>query len=76
MFKNYIELYSLHTVYIGEMIHKIIGKWSEGGNDEDKRVSMQVLELFIERDSLISLNEWVFDRGKSIILLLFYVSYI
>ncbi len=40
-------------------------------NDEDKRVDMQVLEVCIERDSL---NEWVFDRGNSLLLLMFYVS--
>ncbi len=59
MFKNDIDLHSLHTVSIGEMNNKIIGKWSESVRDEDKQVCMQVLELCIERDSL---NEWVFDR--------------
>ncbi len=29
MFKNDIDLHSLHTVSIGEMNNKIIGKWSE-----------------------------------------------
>ncbi len=43
------------------MNNKIIGKWSEGVSDEDKRVGMQVLELCIERDSL---NEWMFDREE------------
>ncbi len=47
------------------MNNKIIGKWSESVSDEDKRVGMHVLELCIERDSL---NEWVFDRGESLIL--------
>ncbi len=47
------------------MNNKTIGKWSESVSDEDKRVGMQVLVLCIERDSL---NEWVFDRGKSLIL--------
>ncbi len=41
-------------------------------NDEDKRVGMEVLELCIDRDSL---NKWMFDRGKSLILLIFHVSY-
>ncbi len=41
-FKNYIDLHSLHTVSIGEMNNKIIGKWSEGVSDEYKRVSMEV----------------------------------
>ncbi len=45
------------------MNNKIIGKWSESVSDEDKWVGMQILELCIERDSL---NEWVFDRGKSV----------
>ncbi len=40
---------SLHTVSIGEMNNKIIGKWSESVGDEDKRNDMQVLELCIER---------------------------
>ncbi len=43
------------------MNNKIIVNWSEGVSDEDKRIVMQVLELFIERDSL---NEWMFDRGN------------
>ncbi len=46
------------------MNNKSIGKWSESVSDEDKQVSNQVLELCIERDSL---NEWVFNRGKSLI---------
>ncbi len=57
--------HNLHTVSIGEMNNKIIGKWPESMSDEDKRVIMQVLELCMERDSL---NEWVFDRGESVIL--------
>ncbi len=60
-FKINIDLYSLHTVSFGEINNKIIGKWSEGVSDEDKRVGMQVLELYIERDSL---NESLFDRGE------------
>ncbi len=64
-FKNDIDLHSLHMVSIGEMNNKIIGKWSENVRDEDKRVGMQVLELCIEKDCL---NEWVLDRGKSLIL--------
>ncbi len=51
-FKNDIDLHSLHTVSIGKMNNKIIGKWSESVSDEDKRVGMQVLELCIESDSL------------------------
>ncbi len=43
----------------------IIGKWSASVSDEDKQGGMQVLELCIERDCL---NEWVFGRGKSLIL--------
>ncbi len=58
---------------IDELNNKSIVKWSESVSDEDKRVGMQVLELCIERDSL---NEWVFDTGKSLILLICYVSYI
>ncbi len=60
-FKNDTDLHSLHTESIGEMNKKIIGKWSESVNDEDKWVGMQVLELCIERDSL---NDWVFDRRE------------
>ncbi len=45
----------------GEMNNKMIGKWSESGNDEDKWVGMQVLELCIGSDSI---NEWVFNRGN------------
>ncbi len=73
--KNDIDLHSLHTVSISEVNNTIIGKWSESVNDEDKQVGMHVLELCIERDSL---NERVFARGGggSLILLLFYVSYI
>ncbi len=62
-FKNDIDLHRLHTVSIGEMNNKSIGKWSQSVSDEDKQVSNQVLELCIERDSL---NEWVFNRGKSL----------
>ncbi len=40
---------------INEMNNKIIGKWLESVNDEDKRVGMQLLELCIEMDSG---NEW------------------
>ncbi len=64
-FENDIDLDSLHTVSISEMNNTIIGKWSEGASDEDEWVGMQLLELCIERDSL---NEWVFDRGTSLIL--------
>ncbi len=67
-FKNDIDLHSLHTVTIGEMNNKIIGRWSESVNDGDNRV----LVLCLERDSF---NEWVFDKGKSLILLIFYASY-
>ncbi len=35
-FTNDIDLHSLHTVSIGEMNNKIIGKWSESVSDEDK----------------------------------------
>ncbi len=35
-FKNAIDLHSLHTVSIGEMNNKIIGKWLESVSDEDK----------------------------------------
>ncbi len=62
---NLERLACIHTVSIGEMNNEIISKWSESVNDEDKPVGMQVLELCIERDSL---NEWVFDKGKSLIL--------
>ncbi len=51
----------VYIVSIGDMNNTIIDKWSESVSDENKRVGMQVLELFIERDSL---NEWVFVRGK------------
>ncbi len=50
----------VYIVSIGEMNNNIIGKWSESASDEDKRVSMQILELLIERDSL----KWVFDMGE------------
>ncbi len=60
-FKNDIDLHSLHTVSIGEMKNKISDKWSISVSDEDKGVCIQVLELYIERDSL---NEWVFNRGE------------
>ncbi len=62
IFEMYVlKIILTSIVYIGEMNNKIIGKWSESVNDEDKRVGMQVLELCIERDSL---NEWVFGRGN------------
>ncbi len=51
----------VYIVSIGEINNKIIGKWSENVSDEDEQVGMQVLELCIERDSLI---EWVFDRWE------------
>ncbi len=60
-FKNDTDLHSLHTVSIGEMNNKSIGKWSEGVIDKDKRVGIQVLELSIETDSL---NKWVFYKGE------------
>ncbi len=44
-FKNDIDHYSLNTVSIGEMNNKRIGKCSEGVSEEDKQVSIQVLEL-------------------------------
>ncbi len=44
-FKNDIDILSLCAVSIGEMNNKIIGKWSQSVNDDDKRVDMQVLEL-------------------------------
>ncbi len=47
------------------MNNTIIGKWSESVSDEDNRVGMQVLQLCMETDSL---SEWMFDRGKSLIL--------
>ncbi len=54
----------VYIVSIGEMNNKSIGKSSESVSDEDKRVGMQVLELFIERDSL---NGFLIG-GKSLIL--------
>ncbi len=66
-FKKDIDLHGLHALSKGEMNNTIIGKWSDSVNDDDKRVGMQVLELYIESDSL---NEWVFDRGESLILFL------
>ncbi len=64
-FKNDIDLHSLHTSSISEMNNIIISKWLKSVSDEDKRVGMHVLDLCIERDSL---NKWVFERGKSLIL--------
>ncbi len=46
-FKNGIDLYSLYTIYIGEINIKIIGKWSESVHDADKSVGMYVRELCI-----------------------------
>ncbi len=69
-FKNDIDQHNFHTVSIGEMNNKIIRKWSESVNDEDKQVGMQVLELCID-----SLTELVFHTVESLILLIFNVSY-
>ncbi len=43
---------------LDEMNNKIICKWSDSVNDEDKQFGIQVLELCIGIDGL---NEWVFD---------------
>ncbi len=51
----------------------LINEWSECVSDEDRRVSMQVLELCVEMDSL---NEWVFDKVEIFDINIFYLSYI
>ncbi len=75
-FKNHFDLHSLHTMSIGEMNNKVIGKWSESVNDEDKQVGMQVRELCtcIESNCL---NECVYDgRNRLIIFLCHFICII